>query len=343
MKVLLLAGGTSGEREVSLASGEAVHSSLRRQGHMVFAIDPASGKSLLGSDGKFLTSSATQSDLGSVVSTPRASVARHLSRTLGSPGFQDIDVVFVALHGGSGEDGSIQCLVDLAGKKFTGSGMAASAIAMDKALAKRLFESESIPTPEWGLFRLRSRQIDDRLVDEINSRFDLPFIVKPNNSGSTLGVTKVTAESGLRDALKTALAESTSILVEEFIDGRELTVSVLDGQALPVVEIIPSNELYDYEAKYSKGRSQYLAPADLDDAMAVRLQESAVRAYNVIGADGLARIDFIYDEAADRFFCLELNCLPGMTELSLSPMAAQAAGITFDRLVERMLKSALDK
>ncbi|MDH4157590.1 MAG: D-alanine--D-alanine ligase [candidate division Zixibacteria bacterium] len=337
MKILLLAGGNSSEREVSLATGRAVYDSLKRQQHTVFAIDPLTGKSLISRDGKFL---AAPRDDSSRTAVPVKSETRALINAISSPGFRDIDVVFVALHGGTGENGSCQCLLEMAGQRFTGAGMTASAIAMNKAVAKRLFQSVDIPTPDWALYRLADREVDTPLLDEIAARFDCPFIVKPNDSGSTVGLTKVNTIDELKPAIARALDESDDVLVEKYIRGREMTVAVLDGEALPVVEIIPASGLYDYEAKYTKGKCEYVTPAPIDSELAGRLSEAALRAYDVIGAAGLARVDFILDEN-ENFYCLELNTLPGMTELSLSPMAAAAAGIGFDQLVDRIVKSAV--
>ncbi len=338
MKILLLAGGDSSEREVSLASGLAIYESLKRQEHTVFAIDPLSGKSLLGSDGSFLTDSPNNN--GRTAATVKTDT-RALTNAITSPGFKDVEVVFIALHGGSGENGSIQCLLELAGKKFTGSNMTASAIAMNKAVTKRLFASEDILTPKWKLYRMLPDADTHAIGHDTSENFEFPVIVKPNDSGSTVGLTKAKDYNELRPALIKAAEESPNILVEEFIDGRELTVAVLDGQPLPVVEIIPTNELYDYEAKYTRGKSRYVAPAEIDPAIAAGMSSAAVTATAVIGATGLVRVDFIMDKK-ERCYCLELNTLPGMTKLSLAPMAAGATGIDFDELIDRMIKSSLE-
>ena len=339
MKVLLLAGGGSNEREVSLASGAAVYRSLVRLKHTVFAIDAATGKSLLTSDNKFVDLKTAEPGQ---LPVPSATDALSLAKTVGSPGFRDIDVVFVALHGGGGENGVCQCLLELAGKKSTGSGMTASAIAMDKAIAKKLMETEGIRTPAWCVYRLRTKQVDDGLAAEIASHFKFPIIIKPNDGGSTIGLTKVTAEDQLMDALKLARHESSDILVEQFIPGREMTVAVLNGQPLPVVEIKTSNDLYDYEAKYTTGKSVYEVPAKVDDAISKELQAAAVKVYTVIGATGLARVDFILTDSGESL-CLELNTVPGMTDLSLAPMAAKAAGIEYDELISMILESTLTR
>ena len=336
MKILLLAGGHSNEREVSLATGKAIYNSLVRQEHKVFAIDPATSKSLITRDGKYLD--VDSSELIKIESNNPPDI-RALVNTISSPGFDDIDIVYLALHGGEGENGTIQSLLELSGKKYTGSGMTASAIAMDKAVSKRLMASENIKTPQWAVYHMLHDHIDERMEIDIIHKCHLPIIVKPNDGGSTVGLSKVNEESELHLALLKATENTSSILIEEFIAGRELTVSILDGKPLPIVEIIPQNELYDYEAKYTKGKSEYRIPIEIDETIRCDIKKDAVKIYNMIGASGVARVDFIMDEK-NEFYCLELNTLPGMTDLSLVPMAAKEAGIDFDELIARIVKSA---
>jgi D-alanine-D-alanine ligase len=337
MKMLLLAGGISNEREVSLASGRAVYEALKRLGHTVFVIDTANGKSLLTNDGKFI-------DAGSSNGQPSAALRRTspmtLAKSIASPAFRDIDVVFLALHGGRGENGSIQNLLSMSGKAYTGSNMEASAIAMNKSISKRLYTSVGIGTPQWELCRIRNGEVDYETINKIDGKFNYPLIVKPNDGGSTLGLSKVDDVSQLRPAILKAAEETQFVLVETFISGREMTVSVFDGKAFPVVEIVPVSGLYDYEAKYTKGKSEYIAPAEISAELAKGLQEAAEKAYDVTGAEGLARVDFILDDN-NEFHCLEVNTLPGMTELSLAPMAAKAAGVEFDELVQKQIDLAL--
>ena len=338
MKVLLLAGGDSGEREVSLDSGAAIYDSLKRLGHTVYAIDPASGKSLLTSDGKFLTGPSTA---GATAAAPVQRGAMALAKTLVTSAFDDIKVVFLALHGGTGENGSIQNLLELAGMPFTGSDMTGSTVAMHKEMSKRLFKSEGINTPKWKTFRVKDNGISRDIVNEISSFFEFPVIVKPNDSGSTLGLSRVEKREELADAFQKTLKESKIVLVEEYISGRELTVPVLDNRVFPVIEIIPESGLYDYEAKYTKGRSQYVVPAEISNKLSDKMKSTAKQVYDILGAAGLARIDFILAKG-NKYHCLELNTLPGMTELSLAPMAAQAEGVSFDQLIELLIKSALE-
>lgn len=334
MKVLLLAGGGSSEREISLASGRAVLDALRNLGHDLIAIDPLTGRSLLTADGTIPEpSSDTLSEL--VASSSVMTFAERLD----DADVRDVDAVFIALHGGSGENGSIQNLLELAGVKYTGSNMAACAISMDKAITKRLCQSESIPTPKWELFRIHENQIPDDLSVRISERFSFPIIVKPNDSGSTVGLTKVSHANEIPDALELALKESPNILVEQFIAGREITVALLDGRTFPVVEIIPKSGLYDYEAKYTEGGSEYICPADIDETTTQEVRDAAAKLFELIGCSGLARVDFILTDDG-TFYCLELNSVPGMTDLSLVPMAAKADGIDFQQLMQMALDSA---
>lgn len=338
MKVLLLAGGNSSEREVSLNSGAAIYAALKKQGHKVIAFDPATNRSLLDKNGSDYI--ANRNNFKEALLPDK--LGDYPVMPLESVDLRDVEVVFIGLHGGTGENGSIQNLLDMAGKKYTGSNMTASAIAMNKAITKRLMESANILTPDWELYRLDKNPIGNALITDITNRFEFPLIVKPNDSGSTIGLTKVNREMELLEALQKAGRESGEILVEVFIPGREITVAIFDGRAFPPVEIRPKNELYDYEAKYTRGKSEYIAPASIDDDTSLKMRAAAEKVYDIIGAAGAARVDFILAETGD-FYCLEINTLPGMTNLSLVPMAAKCEGIDFDRLVQMMLESALRK
>lgn len=336
MRVLVLAGGESNEREVSLNSGGAVCAALKRLGHEVTALDPATGGRLLPAapNGALQLDNSVHFDKGMPVRTAESMVSS-LARAR-----TDVDVVFIALHGGAGENGSIQNLLDLAGVKYTGSGMAASAVAMDKALTKHVMNSLAIPTPSWRPYRLSSGTDRSVVADDIANRFALPIIVKPSDGGSTIGLTKVESADQIQTALSKAAAESSAVLVEEFIAGRELTVAVFEGKSYPLVEIVPQSGLYDYEAKYTKGKSRYLAPAEVDPVIAEALSNAAARLYDAIGCRGLARVDFLVQKSSE-WFCLEINTVPGLTSLSLAPMSLGLTGIDFDRLIEKMIEAAL--
>lgn len=335
MKILVLAGGDSGERAVSFDSGAAICQALKRLGHEVQALDPATGANLIGDDGQFL--------IGEGGPPQPTGAARYapLTEALATR-YADVDLVFNALHGGSGEDGTIQNLLELAGKKFTGSDQAASATAMNKAEAKNIMASLAVPTPRWKLFRVGEEDLFSRWASEIANEFEMPLIVKPNSGGSTIGLTKVDKATDIDEALRLAADQSNEILIEAFIDGRELTVSVFDSKAFPVVEIKPVGRLYDYEAKYTKGKSEYVVPAEVEADLAGELQRAAVNLYEALGVTGLARVDFVID-ANREFFCLEMNTLPGMTALSLAPMALACEGISFDQLIQMIIDSTLRK
>jgi D-alanine-D-alanine ligase len=337
MKVLLLAGGDSNERDVSLSSSAAFWQALVRLGHDVICYDPSTGHNLTLSGSRLLAD-----DLGTG-SEPASSLQIQGSRALDSRIFAalpEAEIVVLGLHGGAGENGSIQNLLDLAGKAYTGSGTTASVVAMDKAVTKHLMRSVGVPTADFQLVRITGDTDIEALAGGIDEKFDYPLIVKPNDGGSTVGLTKVQRYEELGDAIRRASAETGAVLVEQYIAGRELTVAVLDGEALPVVEIRPKSGLYDYEAKYTKGKTEYIALAPIAQETSKAVRQAALSVYEVVGASGLARIDFLLQENGE-FFCLELNTLPGMTELSLSPMAAKAAGISFDQLVERIIAAGL--
>ncbi|MDZ4722688.1 MAG: D-alanine--D-alanine ligase [candidate division Zixibacteria bacterium] len=339
MKILLLAGGNSSERAVSLNSSAAIFDALKRLGHKVIALDTANGRSLTDSGGKYIGNAQQK---GSTELIPSQSSALEFTSVLSAPDTRDVDLVFLGLHGGDGENGSIQALLDLSGKKYIGSGMTASAVAMNKGITKRILISEGIKTPDWLCIKRTKTGFTAKVCEEILNIFTVPIIVKPNDGGSTVGLTKVTDPSQLGASLNLAAAESEYVLIEAYISGRELTVAVLDGTAFPIVEIKPKKGLYDYESKYTKGKTEYIVPAEINKEVTQSIQDSAVKAYTAVGCSGLARIDFILAESGD-FYCLEINTLPGMTALSLAPMAAKAVGIGFDELIFRIIESALKK
>ncbi len=253
-----------------------------------------------------------------------------------------VEVVFNALHGGAGENGGIQAMLDIIGIPYTGSPMAASAMAMNKDIAKRVMQSLNVPTARWKRYDCTAgRSFDEVVADIKRSDIRPPFIIKPTDGGSTVGLSLIEEDAAVEEAVRAAFSVSDSIMVEDYLKGREITISVLDGKALPPVEIIPTHKLYDYTCKYTKGKSQYICPAEIDDAIAKKLSDDAVRFYRTIGCRGYARIDFIV-ASLKKYICLELNTLPGMTELSLFPMAARAAGIEFGELLDRLCDLALE-
>jgi len=241
----------------------------------------------------------------------------------------ETDVVFLGLHGGTGEDGTIQAMLDLTGVPYTGSGHLASALAMDKDLSKQLVRQAEVTTADWLMA--------PATAEDVGARLGFPVIVKPSKQGSTVGLSIVRDPSGggLQAAVDEALKFDDEVMIEAFIAGRELTVGILGGDALPVGEIIPKHEIYDYECKYTPGMADERFPADLTSAESARIQQEARVAFRALKLGGYARIDFRMAEDG-RFYCLEANTLPGMTQTSLIPQAAAAAGITFPELCERI-------
>jgi D-alanine-D-alanine ligase len=332
VRITVLMGGTSAERDVSLASGLRVAEALRSRGHSVTAVDTVRGALTEGEERAMLAAPV----MHALPPEPGA-LARLSSETLpatvrGLGAHRNADVAFIGLHGGQGEDGTLQALLDLTGVPYTGSGHLASALAMDKDLAKRLFRDAGVRTPEW----LMAPASDDDIV----STLGLPVIVKPSKQGSTVGLTLVKKRAELQAAIAEARKHDDEVMIEQFVAGRELTVGILGDEALPVGEIIPMHEIYDYECKYTPGMAREEFPAKLADAETRAVQEQALLAFRALKLSGYARIDFRM--AADgTFYCLEANTLPGMTALSLIPQAAAAAGITFPELCERVVQLAL--
>jgi D-alanine-D-alanine ligase len=339
-KVLVLMGGSSAERDVSLASGEAIVGALKEAGYKVMALDTAGGNKLLADNGKYLA--------GGVKTKPpdtkdlQKSESKLTLKAIETFDFSDVDVIFLALHGGSGENGTIQALLDMTGKPYTGSGMLASALCMDKAMSKKIFERDGIPTPRWFLLKEEKLANIATIETLIESNLGFPVVVKPNDQGSTIGFSIVNSPSKLKEAIQKAEHYSNEVLFEEYISGKELTVGVLADQALPVIEIVPEHGVYDYECKYTKGKSKYICPAELPKHKTEEIQAYGLKAFKSLKCEGYARVDFRYSEN-ERFYCLEVNSLPGMTATSLVPKAAKAMGIEFPELIDRIVQSALNK
>ena len=330
MKITVMLGGTSAERDVSLASGARIVEALRSRGHAVTPLDPATGVLSEAAFAQIVQGAMKREP-------PSLDQLRRLERTELSPvlttlpAVRDADVVFIALHGGQGEDGTIQAMLDAAHVCYTGSGHLASALAMDKDLSKQLFRSAGVTTADWLMAPAS--------VEQVEAAMEWPVIVKPSKQGSTVGLTKVASPDGLAPAVAEAFLYDDEVMIEQFIPGRELTVGILGTDALPVGEIIPSHELYDYECKYTAGMAREEFPARLSDAQQTAVQEEARHAFRALKLDGYARIDFRMTEDG-TFYCLEANTLPGMTELSLIPQAAAAAGMSFAELCEQIVQHA---
>jgi len=252
------------------------------------------------------------------------------------------DLVFNALHGGDGENGSIQAFLDLHHIPYTGSGAKACKIAMDKNITKLIAKSINIPTPNWILL-IRDKHSNIKLQDNQSPKFSYPYVVKPSNEGSTFGLSIVNEESELEDAISLAAEFDDEILIEEFIPGRELTVGIIDNKSLPIVEIKPNHNYYDYECKYTEGMSEYLVPAELLDSIERSISEDAIKLYQTIGCRHYARADFLLNDKGEHYL-LEINTLPGMTSTSLLPKAAKSAGLEFPELIDTIIKLAnMDK
>lgn len=332
MNIAVLLGGISPERNVSFTSGQAVARALEELGHTVTLIDPARGADC----------AIDYSDITVTASTPVTMEELQSFRPLAlvecvqSGVLDGVDIAFLALHGRYSEDGYLQSLLDMRGIRYTGSGMMSSAIAMDKVMAKRVMHARNIPTPEGAA---ATAEANEETFQSFAEHFDGPVVVKPNDQGSTVGVTIVErcdAEE-IGKAVREALRFSSTVLVEQFIPGREFTVSVLGGVALPVVEIIPHEGFYDYEHKYTKGHTEYVCPADLLEQDSEFMQNLAEAAYEALGCRAYCRVDFRMDDEHSPF-CLEVNTLPGMTPQSLFPKAAAAAGMSFGELCEKIIE-----
>jgi len=326
-------GGTSSERDVSLASGIRVAEALRSKGHVVTTVDPARGAISAEEERALLSGTVVQTAPPSPAALKQ--MAREALKSLVNnlPRQGDADVVFLGLHGGSGEDGTIQSLLDLTGVPYTGSGHLASALAMDKDVTKQLFRQAGVSTADWLMA--------PATIDEVRAALGFPVIVKPSKQGSTVGLSIVKDPAELQAAIDEAFLHDDEVMIEQFIAGRELTVGILGDVALPVGEIIPKHEIYDYECKYTPGMADERFPAELTEEETARVQDDARRAFRALKLGGCARIDFRM--ASDgTFYCLEANTLPGMTQTSLIPQAAAAAGISFPELCDRIVQLAVE-
>jgi len=309
-KVGVLLGGRSAEREVSLNSGEAVYQALLSRGYQAVKIDP--------------------------VEDPAGRIQAAA-----------IDVAFLALHGRWGEDGTMQGLLELLDIPYTGSGVLASALAMDKVATKKILLHEDIPTPVFAAFDRSDvrREGYDGVRDRLLRQLSLPVVIKPATEGSTIGITFVHRDEDIVPGLQEAFGRSPRVLVEKFVAGMEVTASILGNDepvALPLIEIVSASGVYDYDAKYTPGMSQHIIPPRLPEDVQARARELALAAYRAVGCRGLARVDAIVDEGGG-VSVLEVNTLPGMTGTSLFPDAARAAGIEFPDLVEKLVNLALER
>jgi D-alanine-D-alanine ligase len=308
-RIAVLKGGSSLERQVSLRSAARVEDALATLGHSVVPIDVG----------------------GDLVDRLQA---------------EEPDAAFVALHGVGGEDGTVQELLEILGIPYTGSGVLACMRSMDKVLAKHLLLDAGIPTPQFFAFNETAFKGlgAAAVLPAMEERLDFPIVVKPAAQGSALGIKFARTAADVPGALVAAFSYDTRVLLERYVRGRDLGVSVLEGAALPVVEAVPQEEdFYDFESRYEIGRTTFVCPAELPEPITARAQALAVATYQLLGCHGVARVDIMLEEETSELFVLETNVIPGMTETSLLPQAADAAGIAFEALVERMLELAFER
>jgi D-alanine-D-alanine ligase len=339
LNVMLVVGGDSAERDVSLESGVSIFGALRDLGHRVVVTDPLHPEIAPTEDPEVFFADREIKTEPPRVGRERFKARERFMTVLG--GFETLgcDIVFNCLHGGAGEDGTFQAVLDYLGIPYTGSGASASMLAMNKELAKRVVSRDHVPVAKEVFVEQPGKD-----VLEIESRVmktpSLPAVVKPNCEGSSVGVTVVHTVEDLASAIADAESYGGSYLIEEYIEGAEVTASILDGVDLPIIEIRPRAGFYDYKNKYTSGACEYLVPAPIGDKVADAVARSARTAYHALGCRGYARVDFRLRPPGDHFF-LEVNTLPGMTSNSLVPKAARAVGIEFTELVDRILHLAL--
>ncbi|KJR42439.1 D-alanine--D-alanine ligase [Candidatus Magnetoovum chiemensis] len=302
LKMAVIMGGVSAEREVSLKSGNAIYNTLKDAGYNVVSLDADTATA-----GKLLSLNA--------------------------------DLAVLALHGGWGEDGSIQGMLEVMGLPYTGCGVSACAVAMDKVLSKFVFESCKIKTPRYVIVEKKNDSLP--LTDEINADFNMPWVVKPHKEGSSIGVSIVKTRQELSKALKSAFSFGSKVIVEEYIKGREIHTGIISGKVLGSVEVRPKNGFYDFNAKYTSGLTEYILPPQILDDVHDKLKNQALKAYKSIGCAGACRIDQILADDGSCYV-LEINTLPGMTQTSLMPKIAKEAGLSFLDLIEESIMEALN-
>jgi D-alanine-D-alanine ligase len=348
LRVAVLMGGLSSERAVSLSTGRMILESLDRQKYEAIPVDAAL---LSGSVQRSLPGSETQ--VAAIAEAERALARigplRSISDMTSSRDGRRVDLAIIALHGRFGEDGTIQGLLELLGIPYTGSGVLASALAMDKITSKRVLRHAGVNVPESVDILRRSDLAKRDILAEVRA-LGYPVMVKPNRQGSTIGMTKVESDrpagaGGLLAAVEEAFKYDSQVLVEEFVPGTEITVGLLgneEPQVLPIVEIVPAEGFYDYHAKYTPGATDEIVPARISEAVADRARKLAVIAHQALGCSGMSRVDMIV-RPDQEVVVLELNTIPGMTPTSLLPTAARAAGIEFPELLDRLIQLALEE
>jgi len=327
ISIAVLLGGTSPEREVSKLSGQAMYNAVEDLGYDVKYIDPGYGINQPNFGDDYFSNSLNE-----------APSNKNYIEAINSNLLDNIDLALIALHGKWGEDGTIQSLLELKGINYTGSGVLGSSLSMDKAKSKAIFTHFDVSTPKWIVANIDTDI--EILHQKIDEQIGYPIIVKPNDQGSTLGLTKCLSENNLKESIKLARKYSDVVLIEEFIKGREIAVGIINNQILPLLEIIPKHELYDYECKYTDGMCEYIVPANVDPKIEDKLKKQAALAFDAIGCSDYGRVDFrVTDDG--QIYCFEVNTLPGMTAHSLVPKMAKANDISFKELLDLIIKSAL--
>lgn len=346
MKIGILAGGLCMERDVSLSTGSMIYKALKKNGHQCVLLDLYLGLSEEDRGDSSTSIFALEKDWSQGLSAVREEQpdldAVRAMRTGDKQAFfgpgvlevcQEADIVFIALHGAEGENGKLQAYFDLMGIRYTGTNYISSAIAMDKGLAKDIFRAYQIPTPSDCRLRRGDEDMQGREIP-------FPRVVKVNSGGSSVGVYIVESEGEYLQAKQDAFAYDEEILVEQYIGGREFDVGILDGKALPVIEIAPKSGFYDYKSKYQEGLAVETCPADISKEKTLEMQGLAEKVFRVLRMKGYARIDFKMDDNGD-IYCLEANSLPGMTPTSLLPQEAEVMGISFEELCEEIIRISL--
>ena len=341
MNIVVLAGGNSTEREVSISSGQGVCQALRERNHKAILVDAYFGKESM--DGELFSEKydvekdadwmrEQSSRLEEVMKTRKEFFGPHVLELC-----QKADIVFLALHGANGEDGKVQSVLDLLGVKYTGCGPLSSGMAMDKGITKMVFEAKGIPTPK-GM-TLEKENCSSSLADY---GMDFPVIVKPCCGGSSVGVCIAHNQQEYSMALAEAFSYENQVVVEQFITGREFSVAVVDGKAYPVIEIAPLQGFYDYKNKYSAGSCVETCPAELSASLTKEMQMYAEKGYEALNLQAYARLDFLMEEDGSMY-CLEANTLPGMTPTSLIPQEAKVIGMNYPQLCEKLIEVSLKK
>ena len=324
----LIVGGASPERAISKLTGKGVYESLLNLGYNVKLIDPAYG----------INQPINSENFFAECDCYPVSYQNYLP-TVNSDHFDEIDIAFIALHGTWGEDGTIQSLLEFRNIPYTGSGVLACAASMDKGITKSIIKHHDVSTPNWFLVE-KNKYNSVELLNDVKAKFETPFVVKPNDQGSAIGLTICKNYKELDDAVKLAHQFSKNAIIEEYIAGYEATVGIIGDEVLPVLEIEPKHFYYDYECKYTSGMTDYEVPAKFPKDVSLKIQQQALDAYKAVGCSSYGRLDFRLDKEFNPY-CLEINTLPGLTSTSLLPKAAKAVGINYDQLIESIINNSI--